>query len=67
MGYKKLEQVLEWCLELGVQVVTVYAFSIENFRRDAQEVEDLMQLAADRFNHICEEGYALYVVLVALC
>jgi len=49
-------QVLEWCLELGVKAVTVYAFSIENFRREQKEVTDLMALAADRFNHICEEG-----------
>ena len=23
---------LEWCFDLGVSVVTVYAFSIENFK-----------------------------------
>jgi ditrans,polycis-polyprenyl diphosphate synthase len=61
LGYKKLEEVLEWCLELGVKVVTVYAFSIENFRRDSTEVDDLLQLAADRFDQICKEGYATLI------
>ncbi|KAJ3152951.1 hypothetical protein HDU86_005406 [Geranomyces michiganensis] len=45
MGSKKLEETLEWCLSLGVQVVTVYAFSIENFKRPAAEVDVLMDLA----------------------
>ena len=31
-------QLLEFCLQLGVQVVTVYAFSIENFHRSEEEV-----------------------------
>jgi undecaprenyl diphosphate synthase len=26
------EQVLEWCLEIGITTITVYAFSIENFK-----------------------------------
>ena len=39
MGYDKLEQVLRWCCELGVHGVTVYAFSIENFKRSKQEVD----------------------------
>ena len=38
-------QTLEWCLDLGVEVVTVYAFSIENFRRTEEEVKVLMDLA----------------------
>ncbi|KAJ3175206.1 hypothetical protein HDU87_006441 [Geranomyces variabilis] len=46
MGSKKLEETLEWCLKLGVQVVTVYAFSIENFKRPAAEVDVIMDLAS---------------------
>jgi len=50
-GFDKLEQVLEWCLELGVEAVTVFAFSIDNFRRPAAEVDALMSLARDKFAH----------------
>ncbi|KAJ3167992.1 hypothetical protein HDU88_001939 [Geranomyces variabilis] len=46
MGSKKLEETLEWCLRLGVKVVTVYAFSIENFKRPSAEVDVLMDLAS---------------------
>ena len=52
LGYSKLEQALQWCFELGVRVVTVYAFSIENFRRSTQEVEALMSLAEDKFDDV---------------
>ena len=32
-GYSTLVQILEYCKEFGVETVTVYAFSIENFKR----------------------------------
>lgn len=43
-GKEKLEEVLEWCMEIGTKVVTVYAFSTENFKRDNKEVEFLFKL-----------------------
>ncbi len=49
-GYSSLLRVLQFCLALQeVKVVTVYAFSIDNFKRPAKEVETLMQLAQDKF------------------
>eukprot|EP00123_Amoebidium_parasiticum_P012733 comp21541_c0_seq1/m.30005 comp21541_c0_seq1/g.30005 ORF comp21541_c0_seq1/g.30005 comp21541_c0_seq1/m.30005 type:complete len:348 (-) comp21541_c0_seq1:41-1084(-) len=49
MGFTALKSTLEWCLDLGVEVVTVYAFSIENFHRPKEEVDDLMELAKTKF------------------
>jgi tritrans,polycis-undecaprenyl-diphosphate synthase [geranylgeranyl-diphosphate specific] len=43
-GKEKLEEVLDWCMDLGVRVLTVYAFSTENFSRKEEEVEFLMDL-----------------------
>lgn len=43
-GKNKLETVLDWCREIGVKIVTVYAFSTENFRRDKGEVAFLFKL-----------------------
>jgi tritrans,polycis-undecaprenyl-diphosphate synthase [geranylgeranyl-diphosphate specific] len=43
-GKEKLEEMLNWCLELGVEILTVYAFSTENFSRKEDEVEFLMDL-----------------------
>lgn len=54
-GFEKLAETLQWCRELGVQEVTVYAFSIENFKRSEQEVETLMQLAREKFQRLLDE------------
>ncbi|KAK3270495.1 hypothetical protein CYMTET_21112 [Cymbomonas tetramitiformis] len=53
-GYKKLLEALEWCLELQVECVSVYAFSIENFKRSRDEVEGLLSLAAEKLRSIAE-------------
>jgi len=44
LGRDKLEEVLHWCLDLGIKDLTVYAFSTENFRREESEVDYLMNL-----------------------
>ncbi|NYT10984.1 MAG: di-trans,poly-cis-decaprenylcistransferase [Methanomassiliicoccales archaeon] len=48
-GKDKLEELMEWCLELGIKVLTVYAFSTENITRDEEEVRYLMDLFEENF------------------
>src|ERR1044072_6761572 len=36
-GFSALLSILRYCYELGVKYVTVYAFSIDNFKRKPQE------------------------------
>ena len=55
VGSDKLLQVLHWCLFLGVQEVSVYAFSIDNFKRAEDEVNYLMDLAAAKFNKMADD------------
>lgn len=43
-GAKTVEQVLEDAYDLGIQYVTMYAFSTENWKRSAEEVGALMKL-----------------------
>ncbi len=43
-GRDKIEELLEWCFELKIKNLTIYAFSTENFRRENKEVESLMNL-----------------------
>lgn len=54
-GKEKLEEVLQWCLDVGVKVVTVYGFSTENFNRDRKEVEFLFRLINDAFLDLLED------------
>jgi hypothetical protein len=46
--------VIKWCFELGVCHVSVYAFSLDNFRRDGAEVAGLMRLAAEKFEALAK-------------
>ncbi|MFH0791816.1 MAG: polyprenyl diphosphate synthase [bacterium] len=43
-GYKKTEEVLKWCKEVGVKILTLFAFSTENWKRSKEEVDLLMNL-----------------------
>ncbi|XP_021055885.1 dehydrodolichyl diphosphate synthase complex subunit DHDDS isoform X1 [Mus pahari] len=54
-GFNKLAETLRWCLNLGVLEVTVYAFSIENFKRSKSEVDGLLDLARQKFTCLMEE------------
>ncbi len=54
-GKEKLEEVLEWCMEIGTKVVTVFAFSTENFRRENSEVEFLFQLISRSLLNLMED------------
>jgi len=44
IGKDKLEEVIEWSHEVGIKVLTVFAFSTDNFKRSKEEVEHLMNL-----------------------
>jgi undecaprenyl diphosphate synthase len=43
-GMKAVREVVKGCLEAGVEVLTLFAFSQENWRRPAGEIEALMKL-----------------------
>jgi ditrans,polycis-polyprenyl diphosphate synthase len=51
--------VLEVCYKCGVKVVTVYAFSLENFHRPKYEVDGLMQLAKLKLEQLIQHGELL--------
>ena len=50
----QLLDALEWCLEMGVSCVSVFAFSIDNFKRPPQEVAMLMQLAEEKLEELLQ-------------
>nr|ACO15354.1 Dehydrodolichyl diphosphate synthase [Caligus clemensi] len=58
-GFDKLSETLFWCRDLGVEEVTVYAFSIENFKRPQKEIDDLMELAQNKFERMLSEIHRL--------
>lgn len=56
LGYQRMISALEWCLDLGVQCVSVYAFSIDNYNRSPDEVDTLMRLAEEKLGHMLQVG-----------
>ena len=50
-GYKTVETILQAAMDRGVEYVSVYAFSTENWNRSADEVRQLMKLFLWIFQH----------------
>jgi ditrans,polycis-polyprenyl diphosphate synthase len=47
---------MEWCLELGIKELTVFALSTDNLKRAQVEVDTLMRLAKETFAKMAEQG-----------
>ena len=47
-GARTTERVLDWCKEMGVEELTLYAFSTENFDRPVHERESLFDLLEEK-------------------
>lgn len=54
LGVDTLENVLDWSIELGIEIITAYAFSTENFKRPQKEVEGLMRLFVINFKRLVD-------------
>ncbi len=48
-GAETTENVLDWCADLGVEELTLYAFSTENFDRPEEERQHLFDLLTEKF------------------
>ncbi len=49
LGAEKVERLFDWCSELGIEEVTLYCFSIENFNRPEKEKNFLINLFKKEF------------------
>jgi undecaprenyl diphosphate synthase len=62
-GTDNIRRVIDACIEFGIEFVTVYAFSTENWKRPSDEVQGLMQLLGemldDRIGELHEKGVRL--------
>jgi len=63
-GTENLRRVLEACVEFGVQYLTLYAFSTENWGRPFEEVRGLMRILEDvidrELKELHEQGVQLH-------
>ena len=54
-GAEITERVIDWCFDLGIPQLTIYAFSIENFCRMDEEKEHLFALMEKEFEKISRD------------
>jgi undecaprenyl diphosphate synthase len=65
-GMKAVREVVEGCLEAGVSVLTLFAFSQDNWHRPASEIEALMKLLeeyiAREANELKNQGVSVRIL-----
>eukprot|EP01098_Paradermamoeba_levis_P014108 TRINITY_DN6627_c0_g1_i3.p1 TRINITY_DN6627_c0_g1~~TRINITY_DN6627_c0_g1_i3.p1 ORF type:complete len:202 (-),score=27.04 TRINITY_DN6627_c0_g1_i3:264-869(-) len=54
LGAKKLTEVLEWCYELNIPIVTVWCLSVDNLKREKEELEKIFSIFEENFQKIFE-------------
>jgi short-chain Z-isoprenyl diphosphate synthase len=53
MGALKIAEMLGWCDAAGIEMATIYLLSTENLRRDADELDSLLDIITDVVEEIC--------------
>ncbi len=54
-GFKKFESLLEWCKELNIKKLTLFVFSIENFKRPKLEFDYLMNVFRQSYDKLMKD------------
>ena len=54
-GTENIRPIIEGCVELGIEILTLYAFSTENWRRPADEVNGLFEILGDVIDRETED------------
>jgi undecaprenyl diphosphate synthase len=54
-GTENVRSIIEACIECGVKVLTLYAFSTENWRRPDEEIEALFEILTDVIDREADE------------
>ncbi len=65
-GSQKLVDFISWSIAAGVQVLTVYAFSTENWNRDQVEIDALMSIFQTFMHQIVPEALKLDIRVCVL-
>ena len=55
LGAEKIQDLLDWCHDLGIPYVTLWLLSTENLQRDESELRDLTGIIADTVTTLAAE------------
>jgi undecaprenyl diphosphate synthase len=56
IGIRKIGDVLRWCREADVRMLTMWGFSTDNFKRDPDEIQGLFELFKENLKKGIEEA-----------
>jgi short-chain Z-isoprenyl diphosphate synthase len=56
-GADKIFELLQWCRQLGVEVVTLWLLSTDNLARPAAELQSLLRIIEDTVRELVAEGW----------
>ena len=62
-GVKTFESIANYCAKIGLEAVTVYAFSTENWKRPQDEVDALMKLVEQYLDDFAKKAASMSVEL----
>ena len=54
LGAEKLDEVLEWCAEIGIRAVSLWVFSTDNFHRSATEVSGILSAVESKLIRLAQ-------------
>ncbi len=54
-GADTVENLLEWCHEIGIKTITLYVFSTENFERSNEELDEIFALIGERLEKLLKD------------
>lgn len=55
-GARRLDDVLQWCADLDIRIVTVWVLSPDNINRDKEEVVALYKVIRDKMEELSHNG-----------
>ena len=56
-GADKISELLQWCTEAGVEVVTLWLLSTDNLNRPAKELDPLLEIIEDTVQQLAASGW----------
>jgi short-chain Z-isoprenyl diphosphate synthase len=54
-GAKKLDDVLKWCAELDIKIVTIWVYSTDNAQRNKEEIEGLLKVIEGKLDELSKD------------
>jgi short-chain Z-isoprenyl diphosphate synthase len=61
-GADKISELLQWCTEAGVELVTLWLLSTDNLGRPASELDPLLRIIEDTVRGLAAEGWHVKAV-----